>query len=392
MLLPNKFCRSQKYSPMKTKYYFDYAASAPPFKDVLQKYTEVASKYFGNPSSAHSFGITSRELILQAKTEILRLGSFSSGYLGITSSGTEANNLVIRGVMEKYPGGRLLLAGDVHESSWFAEKKYKKRTDLLSIDSAGKVDRKELKKAIKPNTKLCSVLFGNNETGIVDDINTIGDICSQHGVLLHCDGVQAFGHLPLVLDRMSFDFFTFSAHKFGGLRGTGGVFMRSSDFAPQISGGYQEQGLRAGTENLAGLVSTAAALLVALENLGEETNRLRNLGELFVKLIRERCPDFILNSDLKKGLPGLISLSFPGLAGTSIVTELALKGFAISAGSACHSQEKTPSRVIVAFRGDKKIAEGSIRISMGRFTEDRYVQELADALLKSVYNQKVFGS
>lgn len=372
-------------------HYFDYAASTPPFKEALEDFMDASQHLFGNPSSVHTFGITARERFRQAKSALSELCDFNSGFLVTTSGGTEGNNLVIRGVMERYPRGRILLAGDVHASCWFAEKKYKKRTDVIPIDSSGHIISSELKKAIRPETKICSVLFGNNETGIVHDVNMIGEICKKNAVLLHCDGAQAIGHLPLALDRIAFDFFTFSAHKFGGPRGVGGIFLRSSEFAAQISGGEQEQNIRAGTENVAGLQATATALRMMTGNLAEETTRLRDLNRLLVELLRESSLHFVINSDLEAGLPGLVSISFPGIKGSAMVTEAALRGFGISAGSACHSGKEEASRVILAMGRSRRVAGGTIRISMGRYTEREHVVELADVLKDAVRHQGILA-
>jgi len=210
-------------------------------------------------------------------------------------------------------------------------------------------------------------------------------------VLLHCDGVQAMGHLPLALDTLAFDFFTFSAHKFGGPRGIGGIFLRSSNFISQISGGEQEQSMRAGTENVAGLQATVRALRLMNLNLAEETIRLRDIGRLLVELLQKSSLDFVINSDLETGLPGLVSISFPGIKSSGVVTEVALRGFGISAGSACHSGKEEASRVILAMGRSRRVAEGTIRISMGRFTEREHVIELATVLTDAVRHQGILA-
>jgi cysteine desulfurase len=371
------------------KYYFDYAASAPPYEEALKEHAEASLGSFGNPSSAHGFGAAAREALQKAKSELSKLCGFSGGALLVTSGGTEGNNLVINGVMDRYPRGRLLLAKDVHASCWFAEEKYRKRTDSIGIDSSGRLSPAEVRRKIRPATQLCSIVFGNNETGIVHDVKAIGEICREHGVMLHCDGVQAMGHLPLTLDTLAFDFFTFSAHKFGGPRGVGGIFLRSSDFASQINGGGQEQSMRAGTENVAGLQAAAKAFRLATENLAEETARLRDLGRHLVGLLEENELDFVINSDQQTGLPGLVSVSFPGLRGSVLVTELALGGFGISAGSACHSAKEEASRVILAMGRSRRVAEGTIRISMGRYTLRQHVTELAELLVRTIRKQMV---
>jgi cysteine desulfurase len=222
----------------------------------------------------------------------------------------------------------------------------------------------------------------------VQDVAAIGRLCRERGVLLHVDGVQAVGHLPLELDAVPFDFYTFSAHKFGGPRGTGGVFTRDAEPVPQISGGGQERGLRAGTENVAGLAGALEALRLCTGMMAGETARLRRLARLLVDELGREAAEFVLNSDLEEGLPGLVSLSFPGVSGTTLVADLDLMGFAVSAGSACHSNRVEPSRVIAAMGRPEELALGTVRVSMGRFTEEDGVRRLARTLAEAVGRQK----
>jgi cysteine desulfurase len=331
------------------------------------------------------------EKLKATKSELAQLLGFIDGYLVLTSGGTEANNLVIRGVLEKYPHGRLLLAADVHESAWFATKTYANRTDILPIDKHGKITPERFEKYLRSKTVLCSVLHGNNETGIIHDIDKLGSICVRKGILFHCDGVQAIGHIPVNLGSLAFDFYTFSAHKFAGVHGTGGIFLNRADFIPQIQGGGQEQKLRAGTENLPGLSATLTALKMSIAMTENEEIRLRKLAGKFITLLRGKINNMHLNSDLENGLPGLISLSFPDVKGSQLVTELSLMGFSISSGSACHSGEMSPSRIIANMGYSDNLALGTVRISMGRYTEEQQVEALARALIKAVTSQRALG-
>jgi cysteine desulfurase len=383
--------RSKKIIKGSFGRFFDYAASSPPFPEAVEEFSQCSLTYIGNPSSAHEYGRAAVEKLHETKSELSQLLGLSGGYLVQTSGGTEANNLVIRGVMEKYPNGRLLLATDVHESAWFATKNYAKRTEILPIGRDGKINTDTFEKYINSKTVLCSVLFCNNETGIIHDIDKLGAICDSKGILFHCDGVQAIGHIPLNLGSLAYDYFTFSAHKFAGVRGTGGIFLRRGDIIPQIEGGGQEQKLRAGTENLPGLSATLKALKMSIDILEDEDSRLRQLAGKFVSLLRESIRDLHLNSDLANGLPGLISVSFPDVKGSELVTELDLRGFSISSGSACHSGEMTPSRVISNMGHSDKLALGTLRISMGRLTKEQQVEALARALIKAVISQRVLG-
>jgi cysteine desulfurase len=371
--------------------FFDYAATSPPFPEAVEEYSQCSLKYFGNPSSAHEHGRAAAEKLVETKSELSQLLGLSDGYLVFTSGGTEANNTVIRGVLEKYPNGRLLLAADVHESAWFATKYYVRRTDILPIGKDGKINPDTFEKYINKKTVLCSVLFGNNETGIIHDIDKLGANCARKGILFHCDGVQAIGHVPVNLGFLAFDYFTFSAHKFGGVRGSGGIFLRHRDLIPQIEGGGQEQKLRAGTENLPGLTATLTALEMSIGILEDEESRLRQLAVKFVSLLRTNIKDLHLNSDLEKGLPGLISVSIPNVKGSELVTELDLKGFSISSGSACHSGETSPSRIISSMGHSNNLALGTVRVSMGRFTEEHQVEALALALTEAIKSQRALS-
>ena len=371
--------------------YFDYAASSPPFPEALERFNQTALEYYGNPSSGHEHGRKAAEKSEEIKSDIARLLGFTDGYLVLTSGGTEANNCVIKGVLDKYPQGRLLLAADVHESAWFATDVYAGRTDILPIGRNGRINPDQVEHYLNSRTVLCSVLFANNETGIIHNISRLGTLCGRKGVQFHCDAVQAIGHIPLDLSSLVFDYFTFSAHKFAGVRGTGGIFLRRYDFIPQILGGGQEQNIRAGTENLPGLAAASAALKLSMEMRENEELRLRNLAKQFVTLIGKRITDLQINSDLEHGLPGLISVSFPGVKGSELVTALNLNGFSISAGSACHSGEISPSRVMTSMGLSDQLALGTARISMGRFSEEEKVEELAGALINAVTSQRALG-
>lgn len=371
-----------------SSHYFDYASSCPPFPEALEVFNSTAREYFANPSSNHLPGIKANELLESSKQRFLELCKFTSGKLVLTGNGTEANNFVIRGVMEKFPKGHLLLANDVHASTWFATEVYKKRVDVVPINSSGKIDFDKLKKMIKRNTILLSIVHVCNEIGTIHDIKTISEICCERGILLHVDGVQALGHITPDFEMTDVNFHTFSAHKFGGPRGVGGLLLNSENINPQILGGSQEYNLRAGTENLPGFLAALKALEMSTKIVPAETSRLRGLSANFIKTLSEQLKDFKINSS-KNGLPGLISLSFPGLMGINLVTELSLKGFAVSTGSACHAHNILPSRIIKALGRTYTEALGTLRISMGRDTTEDSAQTLAETLSQITEKQRL---
>ena len=371
--------------------YFDYAASAPPWPEALKRFDEVSVQHHGNPSSTHARGRKARETLDRARQAFLARLGFDGGRLVLTSGATEANNLVLRGVMDANPKGRLLLAADAHPSAWFAKEHYGRRVDVLETDARGRIGAEQLAKRISRKTVLVSLLHANNETGVIHDVKALGDVCARMKVALHVDGVQAIGHVPLTLSELPFTYYTFSAHKFGGPRGVGGVLARDAAPGALIQGGGQEGGLRGGTENVAGLSASVVALDLSSRALEAEVPRLRRLARALTDELTSAIPDMLVNSDADAGLPGLVSVSFPKLIGEEIVLEMDLRGYEISAGSACGSGRREPSRPLLAMGRTRSQALGTVRISMGRFTTADSVRGLATALRQVVEKQKALA-
>jgi cysteine desulfurase len=364
--------------------YFDYAATAPPFPEALKRFEEVSLRHYGNPSSSHEGGLQAREALETARKAFLARAGLADGTLTLTSGATEANNLVLRGAR---PKGRLLLAADAHPSAWFASGD---GTDVLETGPDGRIAPQALTARLSKKTALVSIVHANNETGVIQDVKALGAVCAKAGVMLHVDGVQALGRLPVTLSELPFTFYTFSAHKFGGPRGVGGVIARDATLPAQIAGGGQEKGARGGTENDAGLAAALVALDLSTRSLETEIPRLRRLASLLSDEIRSGIPAAILNST-PDGLPGLVSVSFPDLIGEEIVVEMNLRGFAISAGSACGSGRMEPSRPVMAMGRTRAQALGTVRISMGRLTPEDAVRRLAAALRQVVEKQKALA-
>jgi cysteine desulfurase len=347
---------------------------------ALETYVKVAGELFGNPSSAHQPGAAAAAGLRREKRQLCNACSFSDGSLLQVSGGTEANNVVIQGHLLQRPDARLLIAVDTHPSIWFAGERYPGQWDLLPLGRGGVISAETVAAALKSETTLVCMSHVCNETGTVHQVQAIADLCARRQVRLLCDGAQALGHIPVDLDQIRCDFYTFSAHKLGGPRGVGGVFLRHDRLTPLLGGGGQEQGLRPGTENVAGLAATTAALQLSLATMAEEGERLRRLARFLVQYLSSKIPDLLLNSDLDTGLPGLVSISVPGLTAQAAVTELSLLGFALSAGSACHANQTVPSRAILARGRSQAEALGTLRISMGSETTSEEVFELAEAI------------
>jgi cysteine desulfurase len=363
--------------------YFDYCASAPPFEEALERYKEISAKYFANPSSSHLPGKNAKHALLNFKEEFCELLNFREGRLVLCSSGTEANNTIIEGHMNKNPDGRILMAENVHDSMWYATKRFENRVDILDIEKNGLIDQSRLKKALRHNISLVCVNHVCNETGAIQNIDQIGRICSVINARLLVDGVQATGHIPVELDRIQFDYYSFSAHKFGGPRSFGGLLISDDSFKPLLSGGNQEWGLRAGTENIAGLAASIVALEKSKVIMREETERLKDLKNILTGTLQKQLPGILINSH-EPALPGFVSLSFSGFLGAEIVKAMSVNGFSVSTGSACHDNIVEPSRIILALGRNETEAKGTIRISMGRGNTTESVNNLSEAIISYI--------
>lgn len=359
--------------------YFDYSASAPPFKEAMDQFIEVSTQQFANPSSRHNHGKTAKRAILELKEKFSELLNFNDGRLLICSTGTEANNTIVEGYLKMNPDGRIFLAENVHESIWYTTVKHKRNVEVLKIDKTGRIDQELLKNSVKRTGSLVCISHACNETGVIQDVQYISQLCSQRKVKLLIDGVQAIGHIPVDMNNIHCDYYTFSAHKFGGSRSLGGLLIRDEDFEPLISGAKQEWGLRAGTENPGGLAAAVVALEISKRIMKEEAIRLDSLKYGLLNYLKNEIPEMLINSP-DKGLHGFVSISLPGFSGSEISEALSLEGYCVSTGSACHENEIEPSRVIMALGRTKKEAMGTIRITMGRGTTEEAVTGLGKAI------------
>ncbi len=367
--------------------YFDYAATAPPFPEALAAQLDAAARWFGNPSSAHQPGRAAQAELRRLKSALADMCGFADGRTVLASGATEANNWVIQGVLTRQPQARVLVAVDVHASVWEACCRQRERMDVLGLDATGCITLSALAQALRPETRLFCCSHAANETGVLHDVAALAGLCERRGVRCLVDGAQALGHVPVDLGRVPCDYYTFTAHKFGGPRGCGGVFLRGDALPSLFGGGPQEWGLRPGTENLPGLAGAVAALRLARDGLDAEAPRLRHLAELVVAALRAAGLEHAVNGDPATGLPGLLSVSFPGADGHALAADLALQGFAAAYGSACHADQPQPSRAILALGRTADTALGTLRISFGRASREEAVRQFALALVRTVARQ-----
>lgn len=363
--------------------YFDYSASAPPFTEVLETYKKYSLQFYANPSSTHKPGNIAKRKLLELKKQFCDLLNYKEGRLLLCSSGTEANNTIIEGHRKRFPNGRILITENVHDSIWYATNKYPENVDILKIDKSGDITIQNLKRKINKHTSLVCMTHACSETGYIYSIEEIAVFCSQRNIKLHIDGVQAVGHIPVDIDSINCDYYSFSAHKFGGPRSVGGLLIRDDEFEPLISGGKHEWNLRAGTENLAGLAACVTALENSILMLKDEIKRLNTLKLEFIEKLKSDIPNVLINGP-REGLPGFISLSLPGFIGNEIANELSLSGFYVSTGSACNANKVEPSRIILALGRSESDAKGTIRITMGRGTTEEAVNNLCSILINLI--------
>ncbi len=366
----------QKYPDSR---YFDYAASSPPWQEALDEYVKSSTIFFANPSSQHRHGKETKQELLILKKEFCDLLHFYDGRLLLCASGSEANNTIIEGHMRKFPEGKLLIAEDVHDSIWYATDKYKKSVEVLKINQNGEIQMDDFDRALTNDISLVCINHVSNETGTVHQVLEMADICARRKIKILIDGTQSLGHMAINLDTIPFDYYSFSAHKFGGVKSTGGLLIRDDLFEPLIRGGKQEWDLRAGTENIAGLSAMVVALKKSLECVEDEMERLKALKKLMLKQLK-RLPNVLINGP-ENGSPRILSVSIPGVTGRELVAVLSHSGFAISTGSACHANQLAPSRIITAMGRSEPEAIGSIRISMGIGTTEDAVKDLLKALI-----------
>ena len=357
--------------------YFDYAASVPPFEEVLDVFKQYSIDHFANPSSIHPAGLSAKNTLGELKRKFCQQLNFNDGRLFLCASASEANNTIL----ESYHDQKILLVEDVHSSIWYAKDKYPKNVSVFTINPDGSIDIDRLLVELDKSPALMAMTHASNETWRIHDIETICRFAKARGVKTLVDAAQTIGHISIDMETIEVDYLVFSAHKFGGCRGTGGILARDLSFDALIKGGEQEWQKRAGTENIAGLAAAEKALEISLSSSAEEAQRLSALNKTFCDTIKESIPGVLFNSEISTdSLASLISLSIAGKSGTEIVRALSLDDISISTGSACHSDQEEPSRVIMALGRSQDEASGTIRISMGRGTNEDAILELAKQL------------
>nr|WP_263325414.1 cysteine desulfurase family protein [Neobacillus sp. Marseille-Q6967] len=350
--------------------YFDNSATTKPFKEVLDSYVKVSSEYFGNPSSLHSMGIQAEKLLSQARLQVANLLEVKPSEIYFTSGGTESNNLAIKGtaLFHKNRGRHIIVSSVEHPSVRGAMKQLNREgfeITYLPVDSSGRVHVEDVKRAIRNDTILVSVMQVNNEVGTIQPIKEIGEVVKEHtSAIFHVDAVQALAKVPLQLYNHHVDLCSFSGHKFHGLKGTGGLFIRNGvKLDPIFSGGNQEWKMRSGTENVAGAVAMAKALRMTMEKTNTGVEQMNKLMSL-LRTGLSRIEDVTFNTPLENVAPHILNFSIPGIKAEVMIHALEQKNIFLSTTSACSSKQKSPSKTLLAMGVPERVADSAFRISL----------------------------
>ena len=373
---------------MKKRIYLDNAATTVVKHEVIDAMLPYYTEYYGNPSSVHAHGQEALHGITRAREQVAAvLNAASPDEIYFTSSGTESDNTVIRGVALRYAKkGKHIITTTVEHHAILhtceaVEKELGAEITYLPVDEYGRVSAKQVEDAIRPDTILVSIMFANNEIGTIMPINEIGAVCKARGVLFHTDAVQAVGHEKIDVQAMHIDFLSLSAHKFHGPKGVGVLYARKGAiFTPLLFGGGQEKSKRPSTENVAGIVGLGKAITLAAENMQKNATYMKKLRDMLIAGMQEKIPEILLNGHPTDRLDNNVSFSIRYIEGESLLLLLDMNGIAGSSGSACTSGSLDPSHVLLAIGLPHEIAHGSLRLSLSEFTTQEEIEYVLDVL------------
>ncbi|MDY0060486.1 MAG: cysteine desulfurase family protein [Myxococcota bacterium] len=370
--------------------YLDHNATTPLHPRVLQEMLPFLQERWGNPSSPHRLGADARQALDQARERIARRLQCRPEELIFCGSGTEADNLALRGVARalRARGDGIVTSAIEHPAvlatcAALAAEGF--RVTHVPVDGQGRVQPAALAAALDEGTILVSLMHANNETGVLQPLAELAELTRARGIVLHTDAVQTAGKVPLQPSLAGADLITLSGHKLYGPKGIGVLVARAgTPLLPVIAGGGQEQGRRSGTENVAAIVGLAAALELVTADLAAEAAREGELRELLETQVRQRLAGVTIHGAGAPRVPGTSSLSFTGVDGESLVLGLDLQGICVSTGSACSTGDPEPSHVLLAMGVPPRQAQGTIRISLGRETRAEDITRTVDALVDTV--------
>jgi cysteine desulfurase len=364
---------------MKTLY-FDYSATTPVDPRVAEKMIPYLTEHFGNPASrSHPYGWEAEKAVEEARGEVAALVGADPKEIVFTSGATESNNLAIKGAGHFYAatkGKHIITVRTEHKAVLDTVREMERQgfeATYLNVKENGLLDLDEFRAAIRPDTVLASVMAVNNEIGVIQDIEALGNICREKGVIFHVDAAQATGKMPIDLARLPVDLMSFSAHKTYGPKGIGALYVRRKPrvrLEAQMHGGGHERGMRSGTLPTHQIVGMGEAFRIAREEMAVENERIRMLRDRLYNGLKD-IEEVHLNGDMDQRVPHNLNVSFNFVEGESLI--MAIKDLAVSSGSACTSASLEPSYVLRALGRSDELAHSSIRFSIGRFTTEEEV-------------------
>jgi cysteine desulfurase len=380
--------------------YFDNNATTRVLPEVAAAMLPYYTEFYGNPSSIHRFGSDVGQKIAQARAQVAALiGAADPVEVVFTSCGTEGDNAAIRGMLESRPDKRHIVTTKVEHPAVLGlcqhlEKKGY-RVTWLSVDQDGALDLAELSAALSDDTALVSVIWANNETGVIFPIEKIAALVRARGIPLHVDAVQAAGKIPLNVSALPVDLLTISGHKFHAPKGVGALYVRRGiTFPPFLIGGHQERNRRGGTENVAGIVGMGQAAEIALGRIAADSEHERILRDRLEALLLAACPESRVNGRNQERLPNTLNISFRYLEGESMLVLLDQQGICASTGSACTAGSAEPSHVLRAMDVPADWLQGAVRFSLSRFNSEaevNYVNEKVPAIVQRLQGLSALG-
>lgn len=374
---------------MKIKY-FDNAATTALDKDILDKMMPYFSDKYYNPSSLYTPSVECFKDINTSRERISKCINASSNEIYFTSGGTESDNLAIKGYAKanKSKGKHIITSCIEHPAVLNSCKSLENdgfEVTYLSVDKNGFIDLEELKRSIRKDTILITIMFANNEIGTIEPIEEIGKIAHDNNIVFHTDAVQAIGNIEIDVKKMNIDMLSMSGHKFYGPKGIGALYVKKGIRLSKINdGGHQESDKRAGTENVPSIIGLGLAIEKAYKGINKNTTIIKELRDYYISEIERRIPEVILNGDREKRLPGNANFSFKYVEGESILLLLDSYGICTSTGSACSSKTLEPSYVLLNIGLPHEIAHGSIRVSIGKHNTKEEIDYLIDTMEKVI--------
>lgn len=374
----------------KKRIYMDYSATTPVKKEVVDEMLPYFSEGFGNASSFYDYGHEAKAALEKARERVASLINAEPAEVFFTAGGSESDNWAIKGaafeLQRKGKGNHIITSKIEHHAVLhtceYLEKNFGFEVTYLDVDEEGKVNPEDVRKAIKDNTILITIMFANNEIGTIEPIEEIAKVAKENKILFHTDAVQAAGNIPIDVKAMGIDMMSMSSHKIYGPKGIGALYIRKGvKIDNLVHGGAQEKRRRAGTENIPAIVGYGKAAELAKENLENHISELTRKRNRLIEGILEKVPYTKINGSLEDRLPGNVNFSFEFIEGEGILLLLNHFGISASSGSACTSGSLDPSHVLLSIGLPHEIAHGSLRLTVGDFTTDEDIEYIIETLL-----------